>query len=115
MLDLARQRAQTLGRPVDLRLGDAQALDLPDTSYDTVVCTLSLCGIPDGPVGDDRRGTLNERRPGRRSCPGHQHFALLECVEVRHLVKYQQSAARSQHTLHLGDVAAGGPRVARRA
>jgi ubiquinone/menaquinone biosynthesis C-methylase UbiE len=47
MLDLARQRAETLGRQVDLRLGDAQALDLPDASFDTIVCTLSLCGIPD--------------------------------------------------------------------
>jgi SAM-dependent methyltransferase len=28
-------------------MGDAQALDLPDASFDTVVCTLSLCAIPD--------------------------------------------------------------------
>src|ERR1700694_3335127 len=64
MLDLARQRAQTLGRQVDLRLGDAQALDLPDASFDTVVCTLSLCGIP-----DDRRAVAEMKRvlrPGGR-------------------------------------------------
>jgi ubiquinone/menaquinone biosynthesis C-methylase UbiE len=47
MLQLARRRADQLGRQVDLRLGDAQALDLPDASFDTVVCTLSLCAIPD--------------------------------------------------------------------
>ncbi len=47
MLDIARQRAQDLGRTVDLHVGDAQALDLPDASFDTVVCTLSLCAIPD--------------------------------------------------------------------
>jgi len=47
MLAVARERANTLGRQVDLRLGDAQALDLPDEAFDTVVCTLSLCGIPD--------------------------------------------------------------------
>jgi ubiquinone/menaquinone biosynthesis C-methylase UbiE len=47
MLELAHRRAEQLGRPVDLRLGDAQALDLPDASFDTVVCTLSLCTIPD--------------------------------------------------------------------
>ena len=47
MLDLARRKADQLGRTVDLRLGDAQALDLPDASFDTVVCTLSLCAIPD--------------------------------------------------------------------
>jgi ubiquinone/menaquinone biosynthesis C-methylase UbiE len=47
MLDLARRRARELGREVDLRLGDAQALEFPDASFDTVVCTFSLCGIPD--------------------------------------------------------------------
>jgi ubiquinone/menaquinone biosynthesis C-methylase UbiE len=64
MLDLARQVAQTIGRTVDLRLGDAQALDLPDASFDTVVCTLSLCGIP-----DERRAVAEMKRvlrPGGR-------------------------------------------------
>jgi ubiquinone/menaquinone biosynthesis C-methylase UbiE len=47
MLALARQRADELGLNIDLRVGDAQALDLPDARFDTVVCTLSLCAIPD--------------------------------------------------------------------
>jgi len=47
MLALARRHAQQLDVEVDLRLGDAQALELPDASFDTVVCTLSLCAIPD--------------------------------------------------------------------
>jgi len=47
MLAVARQRAARLGLGVDLRLGDAQALDLPDDAFDTVVCTFSLCAIPD--------------------------------------------------------------------
>jgi len=47
MLDIARRRARELGRQVDLRLGDAQALEFPDASFDTVVCTFSLCAIPD--------------------------------------------------------------------
>lgn len=47
MLDLARRRAERLGRSVDLRLGDAQALEFPDDRFDTVVCTFSLCAIPD--------------------------------------------------------------------
>jgi ubiquinone/menaquinone biosynthesis C-methylase UbiE len=47
MLELAHHQAQQLNVEVDLRLGDAQALDLPDASFDTVVCTLSLCAIPD--------------------------------------------------------------------
>lgn len=37
MLAIGRQRARDLGREADLRLGDAQALDLRDDSFDTVV------------------------------------------------------------------------------
>ncbi len=47
MLRIAHQRAAQLGRTVDLRLGDAQALEFPDACFDTVVCTFSLCAIPD--------------------------------------------------------------------
>ncbi|MFB8228283.1 class I SAM-dependent methyltransferase [Cellulosimicrobium sp. NPDC055967] len=47
MLALARRRAAEQGIDADLRLGDAQRLDLPDDAYDTVVCTFSLCAIPD--------------------------------------------------------------------
>lgn len=47
MLAVARDRAADLGRRVDLREGDAQALPFPDASFDTVVCVLSLCAIPD--------------------------------------------------------------------
>jgi ubiquinone/menaquinone biosynthesis C-methylase UbiE len=47
MLDIARRRAAELGREVELHEGDAQALRFPDASYDTVVCTFSLCAIPD--------------------------------------------------------------------
>jgi ubiquinone/menaquinone biosynthesis C-methylase UbiE len=47
MLALARERAAELGRDVDLREADAQALPFPDASFDTVVCTLSLCTVPD--------------------------------------------------------------------
>lgn len=47
MLELARTHAADLELEADLRLGDAQALSFPDSSFDTVVCTLSLCAIPD--------------------------------------------------------------------
>jgi len=47
MLDIARARAAALGIEVDLREGDAQALPFGDESFDAVVCTLGLCGIPD--------------------------------------------------------------------
>jgi ubiquinone/menaquinone biosynthesis C-methylase UbiE len=64
MLQLARRQADRLGLQVDLRLGDAQALQLPDASFDTVVCTLSLCAIP-----DERRAVAEMKRvlrPGGR-------------------------------------------------
>jgi len=47
MLALARQRAAELGRDVELRSGDAQALDFADRSFDTVIITFALCTIPD--------------------------------------------------------------------
>jgi len=47
MLEIARQRAQGLGRQVKLIIGDAQALPFPDQRFDTVVCTIALCSIPD--------------------------------------------------------------------
>jgi ubiquinone/menaquinone biosynthesis C-methylase UbiE len=71
MLELARREASALGLEVDLRVGDAQALEFPDEQFDTVVCTLGLCTIPDD------RGAVREAkrvlRPGGR-------FVLLEHV-----------------------------------
>jgi ubiquinone/menaquinone biosynthesis C-methylase UbiE len=71
MLEIARARARELGREVDLRVGDAQALEFPDDSFDAVVCTLSLCTIP-----DDRAAVAEVRRVLR---PGGR-FLLLEHV-----------------------------------
>lgn len=47
MLEIARRRAEGLGRSVDIREGDAHDLPFTDGSFDSVVCTLSLCNIPD--------------------------------------------------------------------
>ncbi len=47
MLAIARMRAEERGLPVDLREGDAESLPVDDSAYDTVVCSLSLCTIPD--------------------------------------------------------------------
>lgn len=47
MLVRARSRAEQLGRRVELRRADAMALPLEAGSVDTVVCTFSMCCIPD--------------------------------------------------------------------
>ncbi len=46
MLKIAENRARQLHRAADLREADACALPFPDASFDTVVCTFSLCAIP---------------------------------------------------------------------
>ena len=57
MLAFARQRAADLGRTVDLYEGDAEQLPFGDDTFDTVVCALSLCSIPDpaAAIGEMRR------------------------------------------------------------
>jgi ubiquinone/menaquinone biosynthesis C-methylase UbiE len=57
MLAIARKRAADLGRDVDLHQGDAQQLSFDDNSFDTVVCALSLCTIPNpqAAIGEMKR------------------------------------------------------------
>lgn len=64
MLAVARKRAADLGLSVDLREGTAAALDFADASFDTVICTLALCSIPDdkAAVGE----MIRVLRPGGR-------------------------------------------------
>lgn len=47
MVARARERAEALGVTADLHTGDAHDLPFPDVSFDTVICTLGLCSIPD--------------------------------------------------------------------
>jgi len=68
MLALAEARTKELGADVDLRLGDAQALDFEDARFDTVLITFALCTIP-----DDRRAAEEAFRVLR---PGGQLVAV---------------------------------------
>jgi ubiquinone/menaquinone biosynthesis C-methylase UbiE len=70
-LAVARRRSQQLGVGATLLEGDAQDLPFPDGSFDTAVCTLALCTVPDDArvVGEVARVL----RPGGR-------FLLLEHV-----------------------------------
>jgi ubiquinone/menaquinone biosynthesis C-methylase UbiE len=47
MLELAKARASQAECTVDLQEGDAHSLAFTDGSFDTVVCTYSLCNVPD--------------------------------------------------------------------
>jgi ubiquinone/menaquinone biosynthesis C-methylase UbiE len=62
MAAIGRKRAQEVGRPVDLRVGDVQKLDFPDESFDTVTCTLGFCTIPDTTAA--AREAFRVLRPG---------------------------------------------------
>jgi ubiquinone/menaquinone biosynthesis C-methylase UbiE len=82
MLDRARKRAAELGREADLRLGDATALQFADQSFDTVVCTFSLCTIP-----DDASAVAEARRVLRPN----GRFLLAEHVRSpRRVIRYGQ-------------------------
>jgi ubiquinone/menaquinone biosynthesis C-methylase UbiE len=47
MLEIARQKAAQLRLNVESKVMDAQHLEFPDESFDTVVSTLSTCTFPD--------------------------------------------------------------------
>jgi ubiquinone/menaquinone biosynthesis C-methylase UbiE len=51
MLEHAQQRAAELKLRADLRLGDVQALDFSDASFDTAVATFVFCSVPDPVLG----------------------------------------------------------------
>jgi ubiquinone/menaquinone biosynthesis C-methylase UbiE len=64
MLAGARSRATAAGRPIDLTEADAEDLPFGDATFDTVVCTLGLCAVPDerAAIGE----ALRVLRPGGR-------------------------------------------------
>jgi ubiquinone/menaquinone biosynthesis C-methylase UbiE len=82
MLDIARHRASRLGREVDLREGDAQALEFANANFDSVVFTLSLCSIP-----DDGKAISEANRVLR---PGGRLLLLEHVASPRWLVRTVQ-------------------------
>src|SRR3990172_5733650 len=51
MLERARRRAQALSLKAELYLGDVQALDFPDASFDSAVASFVFCSVPDPVLG----------------------------------------------------------------
>ncbi|MXO72310.1 class I SAM-dependent methyltransferase [Alteraurantiacibacter buctensis] len=56
LLDAARARAAEKGWAADIRQGAAEAIPFADASFDTVVCTYTLCSV------DDQARALAEMR-----------------------------------------------------
>lgn len=68
MVAQARQRAAALGRSIDLRVADVTQLPFDDGVFDTAVCALALCSVP------NPRAALTELY--RVLCPGGQLLLL---------------------------------------
>lgn len=68
LLDAARARAEDMGWQADIRQGKGEDIPFDDDSFDTVVCTYTLCSV------DDQAKVLSELR--RVLKPGGQLLYL---------------------------------------
>lgn len=84
MLAFARVRGKEHDRPVALHTGDAQALPFADRTFDTVVCTLALCSIP-----DEKRALTEVARVLR---PGGRFVAVEHVASRNRLLRLGQRA-----------------------
>lgn len=100
MLDHARRRAEATGRQAELSPGDAQRLEYADDAFDTVVCTFSLCAIP-----DDREAVAELKRVLR---PGGQ------LLLADHVVSTAWPVRVLQRLLELVTIPIGGEHFRRR-
>jgi len=73
MLERARLKARQAKAPIEVLQADAQALPFDDHIFDTVVCTLALCTIPD---------PIQALREVRRVCKTDGKLLLLEHVRL---------------------------------
>ncbi|HEX9099593.1 MAG TPA: class I SAM-dependent methyltransferase [Candidatus Dormibacteraeota bacterium] len=85
MLEIARRRAADLDLKVDLREMDAEALDLPNQSFDSIVYSLCLCTIPD-PVRAIKEGIRVARPAARMIFFEHVRSNLLPVALLQELI-----------------------------
>jgi demethylmenaquinone methyltransferase / 2-methoxy-6-polyprenyl-1,4-benzoquinol methylase len=75
MLDVAAGKVARFGGRIELRVGDAQAIDLPDARVDAVTMAFGIRNVPDRPKA--LREMARVTKPGGR-------IAILELSEPRH-------------------------------
>src|SRR6266498_4935007 len=94
MLEFAKQKATSLHLNVQVKVMDAQKLEFPDGSFDTVTSTLSTCTFPD---------PIQALQEMKRVCRtnglilllehGHSSISWLANYQDRNVLKhYQQNA-----------------------
>jgi ubiquinone/menaquinone biosynthesis C-methylase UbiE len=87
MLAIARERARSLGRGVDLRVGDAHELPYEPESFDTVVSTYTLCNVPDHALAiKEMKRVL--RPGGRLILVDHIRSSVLPIYWLQKLVEF---------------------------
>lgn len=74
MLERAKEKADKLGRKVDLRLMDVQNLEFPDETFDTIITTCVFCSVPD---------TVKGLKEIRRVCKSNGQIIMLEHVRSK--------------------------------
>lgn len=113
MLEIAKQRARDIGRDFDLRVGDAHNLEFEDGSFDCVVCTFSLCNIPDvdRAVGEMKRVL---RPGGKLILVDHVRSSVKPVYWVQRLMEFFSNDGDHQTRRPLDQVFAHGLEVSER-
>lgn len=113
MLEIAQQKAKALHANVQVKEMDAQQLEFPDGSFDTVTSSLSTCTFPD-PVQALREMKRVCRTGGLVLLLEHGHSSLpwLANYQDRHVLQhYQQNAGCRWNQDPLDLVSAAGLKV----
>ncbi len=96
MLQIAKQRADEIDRAADLQEADAHQLPFVDASFDTVVCTYSLCNIPDPhrAVGEMKRVL---RPGGQLVLVDHIRSSVKPVLWLQKLIEFFSMRSEGEH------------------